>query len=99
VDQVERDRVEHVDGLEIHALLAPVDAILADLVRRGQDADVFGRHLPAALLSQLASAAVFSIADTRRADAPLDARAATVTSLLILGVPEPRASEFAARPS
>ena len=78
-------------GEEIHALLRPVDRILADLVRRGQDTGVFGRHLPAELLSQLAFSAVFSIADNDLSNGALDARAATITSLLILGVPEPRA--------
>ncbi|MEC3993604.1 TetR/AcrR family transcriptional regulator [Actinacidiphila sp. DG2A-62] len=34
-------------GEAIHGLLGPVDALLADLVRRGQDADVFARYLPA----------------------------------------------------
>src|SRR4051812_20556306 len=52
-----------VYGKEIHALLEPVDKILADLVHRGQDSAVFGRHLPAGVLSQIAYAAVFSIAD------------------------------------
>jgi AcrR family transcriptional regulator len=79
-------------GDEIHALLRPVDLILADLVRRGQDSEVFGRHLPAAVLSQVAYAAVFSIADNSLSDGALDARAATITSLLILGVPEARAT-------
>jgi len=78
-------------GEEIHALLGPVDTILADLVRRGQDSEVFGHHLPAELLSQLAYAAVFSVADYHLANGTLDVSAATLTSLLILGVPEPRA--------
>jgi AcrR family transcriptional regulator len=78
-------------GEEIHALLGPVDKILADLVQRGQDTGVFGRHLPADILSQVAYAAVFTIADNHRSNGTLDARAATITSLLILGVPEPRA--------
>ncbi|MVU78167.1 TetR family transcriptional regulator [Nocardia sp. ET3-3] len=82
-------RGEH--GAEIHALLRPVDEILADLVRRGQDIGAFGRHLPAGLLGQMAYAAVFAIADEGRSDQTLDARAATITSLLLLGVPEPRA--------
>ncbi|MEZ0110668.1 AcrR family transcriptional regulator [Catenulispora sp. EB89] len=85
-------------GDEIHALLGPVDKILADLVRRGQDAGEFGRHLPADTLSQVAYATVFSIADNHRSDQALDARAATITSLLILGVPEPRAQALAAVP-
>lgn len=78
-------------GEEIHALLGPVDKILADLVQRGQDTEVFGRHLPADILSQVAYAAVFAVADSHRSHRTLDARAATITSLLILGVPEPRA--------
>ncbi|MEU5825903.1 hypothetical protein [Streptomyces sp. NPDC047803] len=49
-------------GEEIHALLGPVDATLADLVRKGRDRGVFGRHLPARILSQVAYAAVFAIA-------------------------------------
>lgn len=78
-------------GEEIHALLGPVDKILADLVQRGQDGEVFGRHLPAGILSQVAYAAVFAIADNHLSNGTLDVRAATITSLLILGVPEPRA--------
>ena len=78
-------------GEEIHALLGPVDKILADLVERGQDSQVFGRHLPAGILSQVAYAAVFSIADNDLSNGSLGARAATITSLLILGVPEARA--------
>ena len=79
-------------GQEIHALLAPVDETLADLVQRGQDGHVFGRHLPAGLLSQVAYAAVFSIADDGLSNGTLGARAATITSLLVLGVPEARAN-------
>jgi len=78
-------------GEEIHSLLGPIDQILADLVQRGQDSEVFGRHLPADILSQLAYAAVFAIADNDRSTGTLGAPAATITSLLILGVPEPRA--------
>ena len=78
-------------GAEIHALLGPVDAILADLVQRGQDSAVFGRHLPAGILSQIAYAAVFTIADSALSDGTLGPRAATMTSLLVLGVAEPRA--------
>jgi AcrR family transcriptional regulator len=78
-------------GEEIHSLLGPIDQILADLVQRGQDSEVFGRHLPADILSQLAYAAVFAIADNDLSNGTLGARAATITSLLILGVPEPRA--------
>jgi AcrR family transcriptional regulator len=78
-------------GEEIHALLGPVDKILADLVQRGQDSEVFGRHLPADILSQLAYTVVFAIADNDVSNGTLGARAATITSLLILGVPEARA--------
>jgi AcrR family transcriptional regulator len=78
-------------GEEIHSLLGPIDQILADLVQRGQDSKVFGRHLPADILSQLAYAAVFAIADNDRSTGTLGAPAATITSLLMLGVPEPRA--------
>ncbi|WP_019925422.1 TetR/AcrR family transcriptional regulator [Nocardia sp. BMG111209] len=78
-------------GAEIHALLGPVDEILADLVQRGQDTAAFGRHLPADILSQVAYAAVFAIADNHSSDGTLGVRAATTTSLLTLGVPEPRA--------
>lgn len=78
-------------GLEIHALLGPVDKILADLVKKGQDSEVFGRHLPADILGQLAYAAVFAIADNNLSGETLGASAATITSLLILGVPEARA--------
>ncbi len=82
-------------GAEIHALLGPVDRILADLVQRGQDTGVFGRHLPADLLGQLAYAAVFAIADSHRTHGNPEARAATITSLLLLGVPEARATALA----
>jgi AcrR family transcriptional regulator len=78
-------------GKEIHALLEPVDKTLANLVQQGQDSEVFGRHLPAPVLSQVAYAAVFAIADNHLSHGSLDARAATITSLLILGVPESRA--------
>lgn len=77
-------------GEEIHALLGPIDKTIADLVQRGQDSQVFGRHLPAGILSQVAFAAVFSIADNDLSHGSLGARAAITTSLLILGVPEPR---------
>lgn len=83
-----------VHGEHIHALLGPLDDGLADLVQLGQDGGAFGRHLPAGILSQVSYAAVFSIADTDLADGTLDATAATITSLLILGVPEGRAREL-----
>jgi len=82
-------------GQEIHALLGPVDTTLADLVQAGQDSEVFGRHLPADVLSQVAYAAVFAIADDHLATGTSDARAAILTSLLILGVPEARARVLA----
>jgi len=82
-------------GDEIHALLGSVDRILAELVRRGQDAGAFGRHLPPLVLGQIAYATLFAIADDHRAEETLDVRAATITSLLVLGVPASRASDLA----
>jgi AcrR family transcriptional regulator len=82
-------------GDEIHALLGPVDTALAMLVQRGQDRGVFARHLPAAILGQLAFAAVFSIAGNESSAGGLGARAASITVLLMLGVPEPRALALA----
>jgi hypothetical protein len=52
---------------------------------------VFARHLPAGILSQVAYGVVFAIADSDLSNGPLGARAATITSLLMLGVPERRA--------
>jgi AcrR family transcriptional regulator len=78
-------------GETIHGLLGPLDELLADLVKRGQDSDVFAQHLPAGILSQLAYGAVFAIADSDRSNGTLGARSATITSLLMLGVPETRA--------
>ena len=78
-------------GEAIHGLLGPVDELLADLVKRGQDTDVFAQHLPAGILSQVAYGVVFAIADSDQSNGALGARAATITSLLMLGVPEPRA--------
>lgn len=78
-------------GEAIHGLLGPVDELLADLVRRGQDSGVFARHLPAGMLSQIAYGAVFAIADSELPNGTPGARAATITSLLLLGVPEARA--------
>lgn len=78
-------------GEEIHTLMRPVDGMLSDLVQRGQDSQAFGRHLPADVLSQVAYAAVFAIADNSLFDGTSGAHAATITSLLILGVPEQRA--------
>jgi AcrR family transcriptional regulator len=78
-------------GEAIHALLGPVDELLADLVKRGQDGGVFARHLPAGILSQVAYNVVFAIADSDLSNGTRGARAATITSLLMLGVPEPHA--------
>ncbi|MEW1864074.1 TetR/AcrR family transcriptional regulator [Streptomyces sp. NBC_00669] len=78
-------------GEAIHGLLGPVDALLADLVKRGQDGDVFAEHLPAGILSQVAYGVVFAIADSDVSNGTAGARAATITSLLMLGVPEARA--------
>jgi AcrR family transcriptional regulator len=83
-------------GTAIHGLLGPLDELLADLVRRGQDTGAFADHLPPVLLSQIAYGAVFSVADSALADAAVTdahagARAATMTSLLVLGVPEAHA--------
>jgi AcrR family transcriptional regulator len=78
-------------GETIHGLLGPVDELLADLVQRGQDGAVFAQHLPAGILSQVAYGAVFAIADSDLSNGTLGARAATITSLLMLGVPETRA--------
>ncbi|WP_369188796.1 TetR/AcrR family transcriptional regulator [Streptomyces sp. R08] len=82
-------------GWTIHSLLGPVDELLADLVKRGQNDDVFAHHLPATLLSQLAYGVVFAIADSDLANGTLGARAATVASLLMLGVPETHAIALA----
>jgi AcrR family transcriptional regulator len=82
-------------GEAIHGLLGPVDELLADLVKRGQDSDVFAQHLPAGILSQVAYGVVFAIADSDLSNGPLGARAATITSLLMLGVPETRAIALA----
>ena len=82
-------------GDEIHSLLGRVDETLAHLVQRGQDSGAFGRHMPAELLSQLAYSTVFSIADIDLSREPVAPRAAMITSLLMLGVPEPRAAALA----
>jgi AcrR family transcriptional regulator len=81
-------------GADIHALLGEVEQSLADLVRRGQDSGVFGRHLPAGVLSQAAWSAVFTIADDDQSR-ELEASAVILTSLLMLGVPESRARDLA----
>ena len=82
-------------GETIHGLLGPVDELLAGLVKRGQDNNVFAQHLPAGILSQLAYGVVFAIADSDLSNPTLGARAATITSLLMLGVPEARAIALA----
>jgi AcrR family transcriptional regulator len=87
-------RSEH--GEEIHSALGGVDEALRALVARGQAAELFGRHLPAVTLGQLASATVFTIADRHRTQETFDVRAAIITSLLLLGVPQPRALALAA---
>lgn len=81
-------------GDQIHAVLGSVDEMLASLIRRGQDVGAFGGHLPADVLGQIGYAVVFAIADDRRGDPALDVRAATITSLLVLGVPVDRAHEL-----
>ncbi|MEC3956628.1 TetR/AcrR family transcriptional regulator [Nocardia sp. CDC153] len=78
-------------GEEIHSLLGPIDDLLANLVQRGQHTGAFAHHLPPAILSQLAYSAVFTIADHTLSTEPPDPRPATITTLLMLGVPEPRA--------
>jgi AcrR family transcriptional regulator len=82
-------------GETIHSLLGPVDQLLADLVKRGQDSDVFAHHLPAGILSQIAYGVVFAIADSDPSNGTPGARAAMITSLLMLGVPETRATALA----
>lgn len=82
-------------GEEIHAVLAPVDRALAELVQEGQDTGGFGRHLPATVLSQVAFAAVFALADSSLAGSSISSQAAAITSLLMLGVPDARAKMLA----
>jgi AcrR family transcriptional regulator len=82
-------------GQAIHGLLGPLDDLLADLVKRGQDNGVFAQHLPAGILSQVAYGAVFAIATSDLSNAIQGARAATITSLLMLGVPETSAIALA----
>ena len=60
-------------GEAIHGLLGPVDELLADLVKRGQDSDVFAQHLPAGILSQVAYGVVFAIADSDLSNGTLGA--------------------------
>ncbi|WP_421735946.1 TetR/AcrR family transcriptional regulator [Cellulomonas sp.] len=82
-------------GEDIHALLGEVEQALALLVGRGQDSGVFGRYLPAGVLSQAAWSAVFTIADDDLSRTELDVSAVIVTSLLMLGVTESRATDLA----
>jgi len=82
-------------GAEIHSLLVPVDATLAALVQRGQDYGVFARHVPADILSQVAFSTVFTLADRTPSSDAEGSRAAAITSLLLLGVPQARAQELA----
>lgn len=82
-------------GREIHALLKPVDDRITELVRQGQAAGSFGRHLPADILGQIAFAVIFNIFDHGSTDGSRSAREATITSLLTLGVPATTAAEFA----
>jgi AcrR family transcriptional regulator len=84
-------------GEDIHALLEPVEKILADLVERGQDSGAFGRHLPAGVLSRVAWSAVFAMADNDLSGEKLDVPAVTMTSLLMLGVPQQRAKVLVER--
>ncbi|ROS26016.1 TetR/AcrR family transcriptional regulator [Cellulomonas sp. PhB150] len=78
-------------GADIHALLGTVERALAELVERGQADGAFGRHLPAGVLSQAAWSAVFTIADDDLRGPGVDASSVILTSLLMLGVPAPRA--------
>jgi hypothetical protein len=78
--------------------------VIADCLRRAGQADAtwvefIARVWPVAhryrvllaLLSQVAYGVVFAIADSDPSNGTLGARAATITSLLMLGVPEMRA--------
>jgi len=84
-------------GADIHALLGTVEQSLAALVARGQDSGAFGRHLPAGSLSQAAWSAVFTLADDDLHRTEIDVSAVITTSLLMLGVPGPRAKVLAER--
>jgi hypothetical protein len=79
-------------GQEIHSLLGPFEDPLADLVRRGQESGAFGSHLSAEVLGAVAYGAVFTIAESDLSGG--DPGAATMTSLLALGVPEARAKSL-----
>ncbi|MBY8880723.1 hypothetical protein [Actinacidiphila acidipaludis] len=82
-------------GETIHGLLGPLDKLLANLVQRGQDSGVFAQHLPAGMASQVAYGVLFAIADSDLSNQSLGSRAATITSLLMLGVPETHAVALA----
>ncbi|SEQ79431.1 TetR/AcrR family transcriptional regulator [Microlunatus flavus] len=84
-------------GPDIHALLGPVEDGLADLVRRGQDGGAFGRHLPAEVLGQVAWSAVFTLADDDPTGTAFGASGVATTTLLMLGVPAPRARDVVDR--
>ncbi|MHA3701970.1 TetR/AcrR family transcriptional regulator [Jatrophihabitans sp. YIM 134969] len=78
-------------GDEIHTLLGTPENLLTKLVKRGQASGGFGRHLPPDVLSRLAHASVFTLADEARTRRRINAGSATTTSLLLLGVPAERA--------
>jgi len=84
-------------GKDIHALLGPVEEPLADLVRRGQDTGVFGRHLPPDVLSRVAWSALFAIADGDEPQERVGVSGVVATSLLMLGAPAARAEVLAGR--
>lgn len=77
-------------GDEIHQLLGAPEDLLARLVERGQHSGAFGRHLPPDVLSRLAHASVFTLADTARARRDVDVKAASATTLLMLGAKHAR---------
>lgn len=81
-------------GEHIHSLLTPIEGPLEQLVSRGQASGAFGRHLPAAALSQVAWSSVFALADYDSSDLRVGGEAASTTSLLLLGVPQQRVSEL-----
>ncbi|WP_330260716.1 hypothetical protein OG586_36965 [Streptomyces murinus] len=66
-------------GEAIHGLLGPVDELLADLVKGGQDTEVFAQHLSAGILSQVAYGVVFALADSDLSNQTLGARPATTS--------------------
>lgn len=84
-------------GKDIHSLLGPVERGLTGLVQRGQDSGTFGRHLPADVLGRVAWSAVFAIADHDLSTETLGVTAPTMTTLLMLGVPQSRAQALLER--